>query len=564
MVSHIKHDSHRPPDDALWMLALGGCGEIGMNMYLYGTAGRWLMVDCGIMFGDDTTPGIDIITPDIGFIAERREDLVGIVITHGHEDHLGAIERLWPNLRCPIYAAPFPAAMLRRKMAQAGFQDVADIRDIPMGASFDLAPFHIEMIPVTHSVPESQMVLIGTPFGRILHTGDWKFDAHPVVGRLTDDSRLKALGDEGVLALVGDSTGAIVPFPTPSEIEVQNGLVALFGQRKGRIVVTCFSSNIARVKSTVLAAKAQGRHISLVGRSLWRNAEIAESLGYLPEYGDFLSEHEAMQVPRDKIVMICTGCQGERRAALSRIAAFDHPIVKLERDDVVFFSSRDIPGNEKSIARVQNLLLSRRIQVITSEHLERGQIIHASGHAARPDMERLYAWTRPRIAIPVHGEVRHQNEHAGLARAAGVQAVIIPKNGQIVRVAPGAHEVVAEVKAGRWGLDGKNLRPLDQTVAQNRRKMGFNGAAIATIVLDRHGMLAGEPQLSLMGIDDDRTIVSLRDELIGAIEDEVGSMARATLLDDEAIRQAVAKIIRKHLHESQGKKPVIEVHLVRV
>lgn len=564
MTHKIKKDMHRPPDDALWFLPLGGSGEIGMNLNLYGTMGKWLMVDCGIMFGDDTTPGIDIITPDITFIAERRDDLVGIVITHGHEDHLGAIERLWADLRCPVYATPFPAAMLRAKFAQAGMQGLVNLIEIPVGGSFEAGPFAIEMIPVTHSVPESHMVAINTPQGRVLHTGDWKFDNDPIIGRLTDESRLKALGREGVMALVGDSTGATVPVATPSEITVQKGLIDIFGTYDGRIVVTCFSSNIARVKSVALAARQHGRYVSLVGRSLWRNAEIAESLGYLPEFSDFLSEHEAMQAPRDKIVMICTGCQGERRAALSRIAVFDHPAVTLERGDVVIFSSRDIPGNEKAIGRVQNLLLSHRVKVVTNDHMADGRIVHASGHAGQPDIAELYRWVHPHLSIPVHGELRHQTDHAALARSLGVENVVIPKNGQIIRLGPGLHEVVGEVQAGRWGLDGTRLRPLDQTVTQHRRKMGFNGAAVVTLALDRRGMVASDPQVTLLGIDDEKAIRVLNEDIVTMILDEVERMPRATLLEDDTMKKAITKIVRRSLHETQGKKPVVEVHLIRV
>jgi ribonuclease J len=420
------------------------------------------------------------------------------------------------------------------------------------------------MVHVTHSVPESHMVSINTVHGRVLHTGDWKLDNDPIVGLVTDENRLKELGREGIMALVGDSTGATVQVATPSEIAVQKGMGELFGLYRNRIAVTCFSSNIARLKSIAKAAHQHGRYVSLVGRSLWRNAEIAYSLGYLPEYDQFLSEHEAMQAPRDKIVMVCTGCQGEKRAALSRIAVFDHPIVKLERGDVVVFSSRDIPGNEKSIGRVQNLLLSHRVQIVTAEHMTEGRLVHASGHAGQPDMVKLYEWTRPQMVLPVHGELRHQTEHASLVRSLGIENVVIPQNGQIIRLGPGIHEVVGEVQVGRWGLDGKNLRPLDQKVTQHRRKMNFNGAAVVTLVLDRRGMVAGEPQVTLLGIDEERTILAMREEIADMILDEVEKMPRSTLLNDQEMQQVIGKIVRRALHESQGKKPIVEVHLVRV
>lgn len=560
----IRKDTHRPPDDALWLLPLGGSGEIGINLNLYGTAGKWLMVDCGIMFGDETTPGIEIITPNIGFIAERREDLIGIVITHAHEDHLGAIPYLWQELRCPVYATPFAAGLLRGKIAQAGLQGMVDIVEIPLGGNIDLGPFKVEMVAVTHSVPDSAMVVVKTPFGQIVHTGDWKLDDDPIVGRLTDVDRLKELGREGVLAVVGDSTGAMVTTHTPSESAVQNGLKSVFASLRNRIVVTCFASNIARIKSIAAAAHEQGRYVSLVGRSLWRNAEIAEGLGYLPEFSNFLSEHEAMQAPRDKIVMISTGCQGEKKAALARIAVFDHPVVGFDKGDAVIYSASEIPGNEKAIARVQNLLISQGLHVITASFAPEGKLLHASGHASRVDMVELYRWLHPQIVVPVHGEIRHQTEHAALAQSLGIEKVIIPQNGQIIRLGPGLHEVVGEVQSGRLGLDGKNLRPLDQTVTQHRRKMSFNGVAVVTLAIDRRGMIASEPQVTLLGIDDEKTLVKLREEIAVDVLDGVEQMPRSTLLDDNAMKQAIIQIVRRYLREAQGKKPVIDVHLVRV
>jgi ribonuclease J len=420
------------------------------------------------------------------------------------------------------------------------------------------------MVPVTHSVPESSMVVVKTEHGQVLHTGDWKLDDEPIIGRLTDVDRLKALGREGVLAVAGDSTGSMVNLHTPSELDVQKGLKDVFSMCKQRIVVTCFASNIARIKSIALAAHEQGRYVSLVGRSLWRNAEIAEGLGYLPEFSQFLSEHEAMQAPRDKLVMISTGCQGEKRAALSRIAVFDHPVVEFEKGDTVIYSASEIPGNEKAISRVQNLLISQGVHVITAAFAPEGKLLHASGHASRPDMAKLYEWAKPQIVVPVHGEVRHQKEHALLAQSLGYERVIIPQNGQIIRLGPGLHEVVGEVQSGRWGLDGKNLRALDQGVTKDRRKMNFNGAAVVTLALDRRGIVASEPQVTLFGVDDEKVVAELREELSNAVLDEVEKMPRSILLDDAAIKQAVMKIVRRHLHESQGKKPVIDVHLMRV
>ena len=347
-MKHHKKDQYRPPDDALWYLSLGGAGEIGMNLSLYGTAGKWLMVDCGVTFGDETTPGIEIIMPDIGFIAERRDDLVGLVITHGHEDHIGAIEHLWPRFPCPIYATRFTAELIRAKTRDADMRNKMRIIELPANGTFEIGPFKGEMISVTHSIPESNMLAIKTQHGTVLHTGDWKFDPDPIVGELTNDARLKELGREKLMAVIGDSTNALVPGHSGSERGVREEFDRLFPTIKSRIVVSCFSSNIARIKSITEAAHKCGRYVTLAGRSLWRNAEIAEACGYLDEFSGFLTENEAMLSPRDKIVMICTGCQGEPRSALWRIAIEDHPEIELDDGDTVIFSSRDIPGNEKA------------------------------------------------------------------------------------------------------------------------------------------------------------------------------------------------------------------------
>ncbi|HBM90811.1 MAG TPA: MBL fold hydrolase [Rhodospirillaceae bacterium] len=559
-MSQRKKDKYLPPEDALWLLPLGGSGEIGMNLNLYGTAGKWLMVDCGIMFPDETTPGIEVITPDISFLAERYKDLVGIVVTHAHEDHLGAIERLWHSLRCPIYAVPFAAAVLRAKFLQARLEEEPTLHEIPCGGSFEAGPFSVEMVGVTHSVPESSMIAIKTAHGTVIHTGDWKLDEDPIVGKLTDETRLRELGDEGVLAVVGDSTGALNAQAARSEKDVQKSLKELFKNYDQRIIVTCFASNIARMKSIAASARDNGRYVSLVGRSLWRNAEIAEGLGYLPEFNDFLSEHEAMQAPRDKIVMICTGCQGESRAAMARIAVFDHPVVHFDAGDVVIYSAREIPGNEKAIARVQNLLIKQRVDVLTSDHA----LVHASGHGGQPELRQLYKWVHPHLVVPVHGEPRHQVAHERLAHDEGIENVMVPANGDLMRLGPGIHEKITEIPAGRWGLDGRHLRPLDQQVAKHRRKMNFSGVVVLTLVLDKRGMAAAEPQVTLLGIDDNKALVSLREELSAVLLDEIERMPRAILLDDDAMRGAVTKITRRHLREAQGKKQIVEVHLVRV
>ena len=558
-MSKHKRDPLRPPDDAIWFLSLGGAGEIGMNLNLYGTAGKWLMVDCGVTFGDDTTPGIDIIMPDIRFIADRRDDLVGMVVTHGHEDHIGAIPHLWTQLKCPIYATKFTAELIRNKIAQANIGGVRIIELPAKGGDFEVGPFKAELIHVTHSIPESNMLALKTPHGTVLHTGDWKFDSDPVIGELSNDARLKELGVEGVMAVVGDSTNALVPGRSGSERGVQNELVTLLRTVKHRAIVTCFASNIARLKSIAVAAKKSGRYVTLVGRSMWRNAEVAEECGYLPEFNEFLSENEAMLSPRDKIVMICTGCQGEPRSALPRIIAADHPEVELDAGDTVIFSSRDIPGNEKAISRLQNRLIARGLNVITADQAP----VHVSGHPAQDELVELYQWTRPRLVLPVHGEARHQMEHARIARECQVPHTLVPSDGQIIRLGPGIHEVVAEAPHGKLGLDGKVLRRLNDETAKNRRKLGYAGAAVITLVMDQRGKVVQDPQVSLMGLGGEGDN-GLAGDIAAVIHDAIDAMPKSSRTDDAAVRHTIAQAGKRFLNETHGKKPLLEVHLVRV
>ena len=556
-----KKDRLSPPDDALWYLSLGGAGEIGMNLSLYGTAGKWLMVDCGITFGDETTPGIEVIMPDISFITDRREDLLGLVVTHGHEDHIGAIEHLWTRFQCPVYATQFTAKMIRNKLGYSDLKGRVPIKELAKGGSFEIGPFKGQLIPVTHSIPESNMLTLETKHGKILHTGDWKFDADPIVGDVTDTAQLKALGHEGLMAAIGDSTNALLAGHSGSERIVWDELHRLFGTIKQRVIVTCFSSNTARLKAIAAAAKKNGRYVTLVGRSLWRNAEVAEECGYLPEFNDFLSEDEAMASPRDKIVFVTTGCQGEPRSALWRIATDSHPEVEFDAGDTVIFSSRDIPGNEKQIGRLQNRLIVNGLKIITHHDAP----VHVSGHPAQEELTQLYQWTRPNLVLPVHGEARHQIEHERIAKECQVPNTLIPSNGQIIRLGPGKAEVVAEVTNGRLGLDGKVLRKLDHEAGVSRRKMSFNGAAVITLVIDARGKAMQDPQVTLMGLaEDDRTEATLCEDVIAVSLDALESLPKSARIDDQAVRHAIAQSARKLLQESHGKKPVMDVHIVRV
>ena len=559
-MSTSKHP-YSPPDEALWYLSLGGAGEIGMNLSLYGTQGKWLMVDCGVTFGDETTPGVDVIMADASFIIERKDDLVGLVLSHGHEDHIGAIEHLWPQLQCPLYATKFTAELLRNKLGYTNYQRKVKIVEILPGGAFEVGPFKGEYISVTHSIPEAQMLVLRTKNGTVLHTGDWKLDPDPVLGKVSDDAKLRALGEEGLMAVIGDSTNATVPGRSGSEMSVQEEFYRLFPTIEKRVVVTCFASNIARLKSIAAAAQHSGRYITLVGRSLWRNAEVAEECGYLPEFNDFISENEAMLSPRDKIVIVATGSQGEPRAALCRIAVEDHPEVELDAGDTVIFSSRVIPGNEKEIAHLQNNLIAKGMKVITSED---NPHIHVSGHPAQEEVRQLYQWTRPHLVVPVHGETRHQNANAQIAKECDVPHALVAEDGKIIRLGPGVHEVVAEINHGRWALDGKVLRRMDHDAAKDRKKMANAGAAVVTLVMDAKGKVVRDPQVSLMGLVEGEGDHKLQDTLSAIAHDTVEQMPKSTRIDDAAVRHAVSLAVRRHINEVHGKKPVMDVHVVRI
>src|SRR5499427_9221226 len=407
--SGVRPDYHEA--GALYFVPLGGAGEIGMNLNVYGYQGDWLIIDCGVTFGDDSQPGLEVVMPNPAFIVERREHLLGIVATHAHEDHIGAIPYLWRQLRCPIWATPFTASFLRAKLAETGFADQVKINVVPLSGRFTIGPFDLELITLTHSIPEPNAVALRTPVGTVLHTGDWKFDPDPLIGSTFDEIALRQLGDDGVLAMIGDSTNALRPGTSGSEAELRRSLIDLVGRYDARVAVACFASNVARLESIARAAAAHDREVALVGRSLWRIDKAARENGYLADLPRFLTEDEAGYVPADRILLICTGSQGEPRAALARIARQDHAHIDLEPGDVVIFSSRIIPGNEKAIGRLHNALVRLGIDIVT----EADHFVHVSGHPARAELVRMYQMVRPQVAIPVHGEARHLLAHAQLA-----------------------------------------------------------------------------------------------------------------------------------------------------
>ena len=552
--------SYRPGADELLFLPLGGSGEIGMNLNLYGHAGKWLMVDLGIAFGDETMPGIDILVPDPRFIRDRKQDLAGLVLTHAHEDHLGAVPYLWSELECPVYASPFTAAVLRAKLHEPGLTGKVKIHEVPRGGRVKIGPFDVQMVGVTHSVPESRVLVIRTGAGTVVHTGDWKFDPAPVVPPLTDDATLSALAGENVLALIGDSTNATVPGSSGSEVSAREGLEAVIGRCRNRVAVTCFSTNVARLESVARAAAVHDRRAALVGRSLWRIHEAARGSGYLKDCHDFISEHDIGYLPKDKVVMICTGSQGEPRSALSRIAAGDHPQVVMEKGDTVIFSSREIPGNERVIGKVQNRLLRMGIEIVTVDQ----EPVHVSCHPARDELAQMLNWVRPRLVVPVHGELRHQLAHADVARTCGILDHILPTNGEMIRLAPGPAAKVGEVEHGKLAVDGKRLVSPDGGAMRSRHRVIFNGAVVVTLALNDRGELIAAPRISALGLVDEDRDHDLLLDVIDAVREAVAGMPKPARRDDQAVIQAVKSAVRRSFNASHGKKPQTEVHLIRL
>jgi ribonuclease J len=550
-------------DDDLYFLPLGGSDEIGMNVNLYGYAGKWLMVDLGITFGDDSTPGLDVILPDISFIEKRRKDLVGLVITHGHEDHIGAIPYLWEKLRCPIWCTPFTASLVRRKLDDVGLLQEVTVNEVPISSEFVVGPFEIEMVRMTHSIPEPSLVVLRTGAGTVVHTGDWKFDPHPIVGQASDMDALARIGKEKPLAMIGDSTNVFVPGNTGSELDVKAAMTELFAQYngKGRIAVACFASNVARLDSIARAAAANDRSCALVGRSLWRMTDAARENGYLSDLPPFVAENEAGFFPEDKIVMICTGSQGEGRAALSRIAEGSHPHVGLGEGDICIYSSRQIPGNELAIARVQNKLANKGVEIVTTEDHPG---IHVSGHPAREDMIQMYQLIRPSIAVPVHGDAMHLREHARLAQSCQVPEVIAPANGSMIRLRAGAAAVVEEVQTGAMVNDGGRLVSLQSQTLSARRQMLYNGSASVTLVMDKAGALKADPIVSFTGVTDGDDLEDLVLDAADAVRDLLDDMSARDKAKDDVVREATRRMIRKMIRSDYDKRPSTDVHLVRL
>ncbi|MEO0411289.1 MAG: ribonuclease J [Pseudomonadota bacterium] len=541
------------PRDTLVFVPLGGSGEIGMNMNMFGYNDSWIMVDCGMTFPTDRDPGVELIFPDSSFAEDLGKKLKAVVLTHAHEDHGGAVPFLWPDLHVPLYGTPFTIAMMRHKLADHNLQLGDDLHEVPRGGDIEIGPFKIRYVELAHSIPEGHALLIETPAGNIFHTGDWKLDDDPIIGTPAAPEVLQAIGEKGIAALIGDSTNALNTAPSGSEGAVRDCMLELFADVKGRLVVTTFASNVARLDTLGKVANATGRHLAVLGRSLTRNIALAKATGYLEDFPPVLDQNEVKHLPRDKVMIICTGCQGEPRAALYRIAHDDHRDISFTAGDTVAFSSKIIPGNERTLGEVYNALAARNINIIT----EKDAFIHVSGHPCQPELKRLYGWIKPAAVVPVHGEMRHMKTHAAFAKSLGISETYVPLNGDIVRLAPGKVERIGYAPSNYLALDGDELVLRDGASIVDRRRLAFNGSATVSLVIDDHGDLMDDPQILLQGVpgQDDE---DLREICSEAVEDGLRKAGRRNANADQ-VGEAVRIAVRRALREYCGKKPQTSV-----
>lgn len=541
------------PKEELLFLALGGSDEIGMNVNLYGCQGKWVMVDLGLTFASPEYPGVELVLPDLEFIEDRKKDLLGIVLTHGHEDHIGAVPYLAAELGVPLYATPFTATLIQRKLEEEGLSDVVELNIVPMGGQFDLGPFGFRLVTLAHSILEMSACLIDTPYGRVFHTGDWKLDEQPVIGRPTTAEELKAIGDSGVLALVCDSTNAFNAEDSGSEGGVKADLLKAVKSAKGRVVVTTFASNAARLETLGQVARESGRKLCFAGRSLNRIIEAGQANGYLKDLPSLIDMESVDGFPRNQVMVVATGGQGEARAALARIAEGSHP-VKLEEGDTVIFSSKQIPGNEIAIGRIMNQLARRNILTVTEKQAH----VHVSGHPGQPELAALYDWVRPEILVPVHGERRHMAEQARFGLAHGIPKAIVQSNGDVIRLAPAGPIKLGEERTGRLILDGDVIIAADGETINERRRMSWYGTITVAFALDANDRLLGDPQIRLRGVPIEEDIDGFLDEATDKAVDAIKGWTG----DLDKLREAVRLAVRRTATSWTGKKPIVDVIIV--
>ena len=556
------------PDDELVFLPLGGSGEIGMNLNAYGygppDARKWIIVDIGVTFGrEDTTPGVDLILPDPAYLEEHKDDIIAIVLTHAHEDHIGALGWLWPRMPAPVYATPFTAALVREKLRERGLLEKVPLTEIPLKGQLTLGPFEIDFVTLTHSIPEPNGLAIRTPLGLIWHTGDWKIDPDPLIGETTDEAKLRAMAAEGVLAMVCDSTNVLVEGTAGSEAEVREKLTGVIKNCTGKVAVTAFASNVARVETTLKAARAAGRTPCLVGRSMHRIFNAAQSVGLLQDVPHVIDEDEAGTLPDENVLFLCTGSQGEARAALSRIARGEHRNVTLREGDTVIFSSRVIPGNESAIHQLYDQFLERGVELITADN---EHLIHVSGHPARDELKQMYALARPRIAVPVHGEIRHIREHVKLAQSLQIPETVAPRNGDMIRLAPGPAAVIDEVPSGRLYVDGNVIVETEDDAIRDRKRLAAEGAVNIAFALTEKNAIAAGPTVSVRGLTmpDEEDLELALEELEDTAKAAFSKLNHSERGDDDAIEASVVRAVRKAAERLWKKRPLVDVSILRL
>ncbi|AIK43921.1 MULTISPECIES: ribonuclease J [Brucella] len=549
----------------LVFLPLGGVGEIGMNLAMYGFGPadnrEWLVVDMGVSFAGPEQPGADLILPDIRYLEAEKHNLRGIVITHAHEDHFGALLDLWPRLKVPVYATPFTAGLLEAKRQSEHGAPEIPITIYKAGEKFEVGPFKLEAVAVTHSIPEPVSLAITTPLGTVVHTGDWKMDPEPSLGPVIDEARFRAIGDAGVLALICDSTNALREGESPSERQVGESLRELIENARGRVAITTFSSNVGRIRSITEAARDAGRQVLVVGRSMKRAISVATELGYMEGLPEYLSEEDYGYIPRENVVMILTGSQGEPRAALAKLARDEMRSLALTAGDTVIYSSRAIPGNEKSILDIKNRLIDRGIKIIGDEDA----LVHVSGHPRRSELRRMYSWVRPQILVPVHGEAAHLVAQGSLGAMEGIEQVAQVRDGDMLRLAPGKAEIIDEAPVGRIYKDGKLIGDEEEIGMVERRKLAYVGHVAVSVLLDREHKIIDEPDLVTFGVPEENAQGDLlEDILLDAAIEAIDSIPRVRRKDIELVRESVRRAVRAAANEAWGKKPVVTVFVNRI
>ncbi|MBH1989688.1 MAG: ribonuclease J [Alphaproteobacteria bacterium] len=551
MSVEVKGDLN--PEEGLVFVPLGGAGEIGMNLNLYGYNDQWIMVDLGVTFKDEC--GVQVVAPDPKFIEENKDNLLALILTHAHEDHVGAVPYLWSRLRCPIYATPFTMEIVKNKLTEAGLMGQVELHTVPLGGKIEVGDFKIEYVHLAHSIPEPNGLLIETPLGRIFHTGDWKIDPHPVVGREMDIPALKKIGDMGVLAMVCDSTNVFEEGNAGSEQDVRNALIELVKKQKNRVVITCFASNVARLDSCVAAAKESGRFVVFVGRSMETMIEAATVTKYFTKIPHRISIDKASELPRDQVLYVCTGSQGETKAALKRIASNSYPNIRLDKGDSVIFSSRKIPGNETKITEVKNDLVRNGVAILN--HKE--SLIHVSGHPCRDDLRMMYDWIRPQISVPVHGEYQHLMEHARFAKEeCGIAKVITPQNGSFVVLGPNEPQIVERVHSGYLGYDGHDMIDMDGSIIRDRHKLSVSGVVLASLNWDPKTKAILDVQVSSRGVVEvGQDAASFEQILAEKIYDSLKKGAKSS---PHKMEEEVRLLIRRHISRLRGIKPLVIIH----